>query len=183
MGMYTAIVDTGNAIVSLLRNNLVPDIITNPDSIGLCSPDERGDILLGIHLYDVRESKEMHDTSMLTLDSSYQRYPSIFLTLSFMITAYSTADNKFKAAEEQKIIGKVIQVLRDNAVLDFDKTSALNPNIIMQTLETDEKQKLWQFPNMAYKLSLFYKVTPVEIMSEKLKTTKRVTQANFIAIE
>lgn len=178
MGKSTAMVEAGNAMVSLLRAHLTPDIITNPDSIGLCSPDERGDILLGVHLYDVKESEEVRRSERVMVDSRSQRYPSNFLTLSYMITAFSSADTKFKSAEEQKVLGKVIQVLSDYSRIQTD--GEMDMRIMSQQLNIDEKQKLWQFPNMAYKLSLFYKVSPVEIESERIKSTQRVVEAQFV---
>ena len=49
MGKFTVIADVGESLVRLLRENLCPEVILSPDSIGLCSPAERGDLILGLH--------------------------------------------------------------------------------------------------------------------------------------
>lgn len=54
MGRSTSIADVGMSIVKLLRRELVPDTLQNPDAVGLCSPTDRGDYMVGIHLYDIR---------------------------------------------------------------------------------------------------------------------------------
>ena len=59
MGRSTSIADVGMSIVKLLRRELVPDTLQNPDAVGLCSPTDRGDYMVGIHLYDIRESEEL----------------------------------------------------------------------------------------------------------------------------
>ena len=42
MGRSTSIADVGMSIVKLLRRELVPDTLQNPDAVGLCSPTDRG---------------------------------------------------------------------------------------------------------------------------------------------
>ncbi len=48
MGKYTVIADIGSSLVQLLRDNLCPDVIMSPDNIGLCSPADKGDMILGL---------------------------------------------------------------------------------------------------------------------------------------
>ena len=69
MGKYTSIAEVGMAIVRLLRKELVPDTLQNPDAIGLCSPTDRGDYMVGIHLYDIRESEELRVNTMIARGS------------------------------------------------------------------------------------------------------------------
>lgn len=89
---HTAIAEIGNTLAEILRTSMVPDTIANPDHIGLCSPADKGDLAVGIYLYDIRESEEIRGNSMVMVDPSRQRYPSSFLTLYYMITAYSNGD-------------------------------------------------------------------------------------------
>lgn len=185
MGMYSAISDTGNAIINLLKENLVPEVIQNEDTIGLCSPDDKGDMTLGIFLYDIKESEEVIDNTMINLNSKVQKYPSSYLTLSYMITAYSNGDVRFRSSEEQKIIGRVIQVFKDNPYLDsktlnpLEKDNGNSISIELLSMPMEEKLRIWTVPNTAYKLSIFIKVSPIEIESTKQKQVQRVVDIDF----
>lgn len=182
---HTAIAEIGNTLAEILRTSMVPDTIANPDHIGLCSPADKGDLAVGIYLYDIRESEEIRGNSMVMVDPSRQRYPSSFLTLYYMITAYSNGDIKYRAEEEQKILGRVVQVLADHGVLEGQVQAEGSPDgettatVEMQNLSMEDKLRVWNVPNTAYKTSLFYKVGPVEIESERTREARRVLDAAF----
>lgn len=186
---YTIIADIGNAVIQLLREHLVPGIIVNTENIGLCTPSDRGDIVLGVNLYDVRESQDIVVTDMSSKGVRQLKYPSTFFNLYYMITAYSTSDIKFRAAEDQKILGKVLQVIKDHPTFSAEQlgsevvSSRFPPKIELLQLENDEKMKLWNIPNMPYRLSLFYKVYPVEIESDRVKEVTRVVDVDFTVQE
>ncbi|MDR0469237.1 MAG: DUF4255 domain-containing protein [Peptococcaceae bacterium] len=179
------IMDVDNALINLLRANLVPDVIQNPDAIGLCSPDEKGDMLLGLHLYDIRENEEIRLTDMVNLDAVRQKYPSSYITLCYMVTAYSNADVKFRAGEDHKILNRVLQVFGDNTLLDAStleptaKAAEMNLRIRIADLNLEEKQRLWNFPNNPYRASLFYRVAPVEVESGRTRDVGRVVDVDF----
>ena len=65
MGKSTSVAEVGTAIVKLLQRELIPDTLQNPDAIGLCSPTDRGDYIVGICLYDIRESEELRVNTMI----------------------------------------------------------------------------------------------------------------------
>lgn len=185
MANYTAVSEVGNALVQLLRSNMVPEDILNPESIGLCSPEDKGDIMLGLYLYDVRECEEVRRSTMVNVDAKSQKYPSTYLSLYFMITAYSNGDVKFRSTEEQKLLGRVVQILADYSILDQRtyapvlKDTDFALHLEMLQLGLDDKLKIWTVPNKAYKLSLFYKVAPVELESAKTKEVQRVVDMDI----
>ncbi len=185
MSKHMGIIDVDNALLKILRDNLVPEYIQNPDAIGLCSPDDKGDMILGLHLYDIRENEEFRLNEMRNLDAGKQKYPSAYVTLCYMITAYSSADVKFRAGEDHKIIGKVLQVFHDFAVLNAEnlepitKATEMSLRIRMLNLEVEEKQRLWSFPNTPYRASLFYRVAPVEVESGRTKDVHRVVEMDM----
>ena len=100
MGRSTSIADVGMSIVKLLRRELVPDTLQNPDAVGLCSPTDRGDYMVGIHLYDIRESEELRVNTMIARGTEELQYPPSYVNLYYMITVTSTGDIKFRSGEE-----------------------------------------------------------------------------------
>lgn len=189
MANFSVVADIGNGLVKLLRSQMVPELIENSEGIGLCSPADKGDMSLGLYLYDIRESEEVMGEGMRPAGEAAQRFPSKFLSLYYMVTAYSSSDIKFRASQEQMIMGKALQVFMDNPVLDGEylgeggKRMAYPVRVEFLKLENEEKVKLWTFPDVAFKLSLFIKVSPVELESTRIKKAARVVSAEFAAEE
>lgn len=185
MANYTIIADMGNTIVQLLRHHLVPAIIINTENIGLCTPSDRGDITLGVNLYDIRQNQDIATRDMRPQGEEQLKYPSAFYDLYYMITSYSASDIKFRATEDQKILGKVLQVFHDNPVFTAEQlggestSSGFVPRTEFLQLEHEEKMKLWNVPNIPYRLSLFYRVYPVEMESERVKDVTRVVDVEI----
>lgn len=181
MAKYTAIADISKQLVQLLQKQLVPELILSPNEVLLCSPQDKGDAVLGIFLYDVQESKEVWQSDMINGRADKQYYPPVYMSLYYMFTAYSSGDLKFRMGQEEKILGKVIQCLQDYGVIplaDIDKERITGVDIQIQQLQmtADEKMKLWNFSGQPFKLSLFYKVAPVAIDSARTKAITRVSQ-------
>ena len=185
MGSYTIISDIGNLMTGLLRENMVPDMIVNGDAIGLCSPAEKENISLGLYLYDVRESSDVRISGMQASGISRQKFPPMYLDLYYMLTAYSMSDSKFRAAEEQRMLGRAIQLFRDHPSIALESMSfgaaagGEAAKIEMLSIEPSEKMKLWNNPNSGYRLSVFYKVSPVPVESERSTEIHRVTQIDM----
>ena len=185
MADYTKIYDTGEAIVKLLKEALVPELLNSADQIGLCSPEEHGDFSVGVWLYDLKEASELQMHDMMNVGRGAQRYPSTYLMLRYMITLYLQSDLKYRAAQEHQMLGKILQTFKDHAVLDgetftpTEDTSGLNVRIQLQELSIEEKMRTWAFPNMPYKTSLFYTAGPVEIKSSKTKNIQRVREVQY----
>ena len=58
MADYTALVEAGNALVEMLRENLTPEPIGNRELIALCSPHESENNQLTLYLYQVEEDTQ-----------------------------------------------------------------------------------------------------------------------------
>lgn len=185
MSDYTKIADTGNGIVTLLKENLIPELLNSPDQIGLCSPEDHGDFAVGVWLYDVKEDNSIQAHEMTNIGRNTQRYPSTYLTLYYMITLYLQSDLKYRAPQEHQIMGRIIQTFRDHAAMDPDSFTSLggatgsNIRIQLQDLELEEKLRLWTVPNTAYRTSLFYTAGPVEIQSTRKKSVTRVREIDY----
>lgn len=189
MGSYTIISDIGNLMTGLLKSNMVPDIIVNADAIGLCSPAEKENVSLGLYLYDIKESDSVRVAGMQSVGIARQKFPPMYLELYYMLTAYSMSDSKFRASEEQRILGRAMQLFRDHPTIGLDTLSFENNpaadavKIELLAMDTADKMKLWNFPNMAYRLSLFYKVSPVPLESTRSVAMHRVTELEFLVEE
>ncbi len=182
---YSGIAQAAEELVDILRCSMVPQMIKSKEKIGLCSPSKKEDVSVGIWLYDIRVCEELGEHTMRAVDSCRQRYPSCFLNLYFVITAYSNGDARYQAKEEQLILGKVIQVLQDHAVLETVSGESRNIrgkqicSVHLLNLPMEEKIRIFDSPGIAYKTSLFYELGPIEIESEKIDQTARVVEAQF----
>lgn len=179
----TIIARTGGLLVSLLRQKLVPEVIADPGLIGLCAPQEKGDFVLGVWLYDIRECMQLNSHEMVTVDSTRQKYPSAYVNLYYMITPYSGGDTKYRAEEEALIFGKVIRTMKDAAILDLSGLGDADGSepvcqIVFQDLDMEEKQRIYQAPG-GYRTSLFYEVGPLEISSARERSVRRVVELSY----
>lgn len=180
MGSFNVVADVGNSMVKVLRDNLCPDIIPQPEMIGLGSPAEPGDFRLTLFLYNIIETGEFRHNEPIAINSNTVGFPPLAVDLYYLLTAHSTSEISFRRAEEHRILGKAIQVLFDNAILRgpnlvgtlAEKNEEIR--IVIDNLPFDLMMKLWTFPNVPYKLSVSYQVGPVYIDSMKTRSVGRV---------
>ena len=186
MAKYTIISDVGKGLLALLKDKLVPDTVDKGESIGICDPKDRGDYIVGIHPYDIREDTSGKNTESISLpDGSTQDAPAM-LELYYVISVNSKAEIGDRALDEAKIIGKIIQVLKDNSIIPSIYmpsnmgTAVEKVPISMLPLSMEEKVKVWTMFGESYKLSAFYVVGPVAIDSEKISKPKRRVENVFL---
>ena len=146
----------------------------------MCSPAEKGDFQLTLYLYNIEESGEYRITEMSKLPDGNLGYPPMTFNLYYLMTAYSTAELKSRAMDEHKILGRAIQVLNDNPILNKElllgtlKDDDQSIKIQIKNLTYDEMMRIWNFHNIPYSLSIAYRVGPVLINSTRIKKVKRV---------
>lgn len=188
MGGYTVIADLGASLLRLLRDHLTPDPVPRPDLIGMASPRDAGDLALSLFLYNVKENGESRRTGMIDRGGVLQ-YPPQALDFYFIMTAHSNADRLTRSLDEHRILGRAMQVLYDNGVLSgpyLEGTLAEGGSPIrlaLMSLEGDELMKLWQFGDMPYKLSVVYRVGPVMLDSNRVKSVSRVVERHIVLEE
>ena len=124
MGKYTMIADVGERLTQVLQRELVPEVIPNPNEIGLRSPAEHGDVSLGLFLYDVRLSEEISQPGLAVIRNERIQKIPVYLPLYYMVTAYSSGDVKYRLAQEERILGKVIQTFHDYPVIPLGEVDA-----------------------------------------------------------
>ena len=178
MAKYTIISDVGKALTNILRDKLVPEPIDKPEKIGICEPKDRGNFIVGIHPYDIQEDLSSQKKPPIKLPDGQEMEPPSLMELYYMISVSSKSEIEVRSAEESRIIGKIIQVFKDNQAIPskyFDGSSNIeNIPISMIPLEMEEKVKIWTMFGESYKLSVFYLVGPVAIDSEVIRKPKLV---------
>jgi hypothetical protein len=182
VSLYSVVADVGQTLVQLLRDNMVPDLIQQPEYIGLAAPADKGDLTLSLFLYKVTESVD-RQTQMISRGAGAQQFPPMTVDLFYMLTAHSNAELLTRSLDEHRILGRAMQVMYDNAILqDSVLQGSLagtneQPKIVMDSLPMDTMISL--FPNLPYKLSVCYSVGPVQIDSTRIRATKRVLERDF----
>ena len=186
MATYTIISDVGKGLLALLKDKLVPDTVDKGESIGICDPKDRGDYIVGIHPYDIREDTSGKSVESISLPDGSTQDPPAMLELYYVISVNSKAEIGDRALDEAKIIGKIIQVLKDNSIIPSIYmpsnmgTAVEKVPISMLPLSMEEKVKVWTMFGESYKLSAFYVVGPVAIDSEKISRPKRRVENVFL---
>ncbi|AWX57491.1 hypothetical protein AB432_021725 [Brevibacillus brevis] len=182
MSQYTAIAEVGESLLALLRKEMTPEPISQPELIGLSSPAQSGDLALALFLYEIRESQERQHM-MISEGTDQLRYPPMTVNLSYILTAHSPAEQHTRMLDEHRILGRAMQVLYDNAILRGDQLQGSLANMdteLRVVVEQPPVDKLIQlFPHVPYKLSIGYSVGPVHIDSTRVRSTKRVLERDI----
>lgn len=182
MAEYTAVYEAAAAVVELLRREMTPEPISKPELIGLCPPFEPEDFQLTVHLYHLEEENHRREPAygyrQEGLES--QRYAPLPLNLHLIITAHSKAVVMTRAADEQRLLGRAMQVIRDHP----DLTPYLSGSIagaqepvrltLEKALTAEQLMRVWSGANKPYKLSFGCVVNTVFIDSERTRAVARV---------
>lgn len=174
---YTAIYDVSSKIADVLRSSIVPDIVAKPEDIGLCSPANHGDFVVGIYLYNIETSESFRLSGRQNEGLYLQKYPPIVLDLYYMITPYFKTDVKFLAEQEQLVFGKIVQVVNDNPRILTDTTEPVELELTFPL--ADDKQKIWNAQDH-YRTSVFVRAKAVIIESLRSEKVSRVTDISIV---
>lgn len=175
---YTAIYDVSKALTDILRESVVPEIISKPEEVGLCSPANRGDYLMGIYLYSIEQSESFRLSGKQNEGLYSQKKPPIVLDLFYMITPYFKADVKFLAEQEQLLFGKVVQAVNDHPRILTETAEPVELELIYPL--ADDKQKIWNADDH-YRTSVFVQAKAVVIESLRAEKVSRVTEIRITA--
>ncbi len=181
MADYTSIVETGNAIVELLRDNLTPEPLANRELISLCSPHESENNQLTLFLYQIDEESQNLTSGYYQADINTQRRMPAQFVLRYLVTAHSKALAQLRQADQHRLIGAAIQTLRDNPVIPqkyltgsvAEERAQLHLTIEKTPLE--QMLKIWNNTSKEYRLSFVLMVTGVTIASHRERKISRVT--------
>ena len=182
MADYTALVEAGTALMELLRDKLTPEPIGNRELIALCSPHENENNQLTIWLYQVEEDTQGVAMGYYQVSRDVQRIRPARYNLRFLITAHSKAPVQLREADQYRMIGAALQVLKDSPVIDGKylsgslKEREANITLTLEKTSMDQLLKIWNNNSKSYKLSFTVLLGNVEIDSQRERRISRVTE-------
>lgn len=185
MADYTALVEAGSALVELLRDNLTPEPIGNRELIALCSPHESENNQITLYLYQVEEDTQGAESGYYQVSREVERIRPARYNLRFLITAHSKAPVQMKEADQYRMVGAALQVLRDHPVIDQQYLSGslaeqnARIHVALEKTTQDQLLKIWNNSASPYKLSFVVLLSGVEIDS---KRERRITRVTDVAI-
>ena len=183
MAEYTAIFEAAEAVAELLRREMTPEPISKPELIGLCAPYEPEDFQLTVYLYAMEEEPPGRDPAhgFVQEGRQTQRMAPLALNLHLALTAHSKAPVQTRAADEYRILGRAMQVVRDHPDLApyCGGSLAASGQPVRLSLEDDRErqealQRAWSGSNKPYKLSFSCRVETVLLDSERVRSVARV---------
>ena len=179
MADFSIISDVSNEVLKLLRENICPELIQSPESIALAAPtDKNADFQLGLYLYDIQELREYQQQDMIRLRGNMTQSPPKPLTLYFALYMNTKSQLMSNVENEQRILGRAIQVLMDHAIL-YDTGEDEDTSASITLLSYEEKTKIWSVLSIPYQLGIYFSVSPVLLSSRRIRSFRRVVAAEF----
>ena len=114
-----------------------------------------------------------------------QRIRPTRYNLRFLVTAHSKAPLQLREADQYRMIGAALQVLKDHPVLDAKyltgslKDSGATVNVVLEKTSMDQLLKIWNNNSKSYKLSFVVLLSNVEIDSHRERRVTRVTDVTI----
>ena len=180
MSDYTVIGDVGETLKKLLVDDLWTGISPKPE-ITFKSPKEIKDDggstnKVSLFLYQILDNPHLKNEEPVRVNDSRLQIPPFVLDLFYLVTPYS--EDK---TQEKYIIGKVMQIFYDNAVLSGTilqgalAGSDEELRLLFNPISLDDLTKIWNaFQDVAYRFSVSYLVTPIRIDSTLQSGIQRV---------
>ena len=181
MADYTALVEAGNALVELLRDNLTPEPLGNRELIALCSPHESENNQLTLYLYHIEEESQNQTSGYYAVSRDVERRRPAQFTLRYLVTAHSKAPAQLKEADQHRMVGAAIQVLRDHPVIPAKylegslAQEGAQLHVSVEKTPLEQMLKIWNNTSKEYKLSFVVMITGVTIDSRTERLIARVT--------
>ena len=174
MAAYTVLAEAGESLVNVLWEEIqidrqVNSLIDNENRISLDSPfdlQNNDSVKLSIYLYRITENASTKNQVPAQGDGAQLRKPPLALDLHYLVTPLVGT-----VTDQQIILGKVMQILYDRAILQVtDLTGSLVSSgqtlrVILNTVPLEELTRVWQSMEMSYRLSVVYLVRVIMVDS------------------
>ncbi len=137
--------------------------------VGICTPDEPRDLMLGLYLYGIRPCYDITPQPLIQKGSGFREQAPHFLTLYYLMTAYSKAEDARKTQEEHNILFRAAETLLNTPVLTESELGFRPGTYIdklqlqMLDLTPEEMSNIRSVGNTPYRLSVGFCVTPIEV--------------------
>lgn len=164
MANNAVIAETGQALLTLLRNSCTPDPVRSAEQIGLCAQNDLAEFSLALILYDIAPmNRDFFPTDTLPL------------CLRYILTARSNAVPEIRAVEQARILDRAISAFAKQPVLPplGINNRGVSIGIQMESLSLDEKTKVFDPPGGILPAA-FYAVSPVLLDTGKQAAAPRV---------
>lgn len=187
MADYTAFVEASNALVEMLRDKLTPEPLGDREAISLCSPHENGNNQLTLYLYQVEEESPQNNVGYYQADRNTQRIRPAQFVMRYLVTAHSKAPAQLKEADQHRLIGAVVQTVRDNPVIPAKYVSGSSAaegaelHVAVEKTSMEQMLKIWNNTTKEYKLSLIIMLTGASISSGRTRQVARVEEVEVSA--
>lgn len=136
--------------------------------------DDKEATKLSLWLYQVTENEHLKNQSEEYKTGNRLKKPPLALNLYYLVTPFGK-----DIQTNQLLMGRTLQTFHDNAnitLIDPDNQVAEKLHIVFCRLSLEELTRIWEALREAYRLSVCYQVRVVQIDSERIDTTARVTQ-------
>lgn len=194
MAGYSAVADASETLLELLRTELVntePSLDLSPEQIVLASPDEltdRSDVRLSVFPFTLSKDSTVSNQRRIKTGRNEFQEPPLPLSMQHLITAYPPAaasSASERIHQQQAVMGRVIQVMHDNAVIEGDHLvgSLAGTNGLKCTLndkKNEQIEEIWRSLVIApYQQSIVYDLGPVLVESERTEELSRVEERDI----
>jgi hypothetical protein len=131
------------------------------------------------------ENGEYRQNQMVKRGTGSLQFPPLMLNLTYMLIAYSNAELQSRALDEQLILGRAMQVLYDHSILRGSvlqgslAASEEELRLVFDVVTAETMRDLWTFSDVPFKLGVSFTVSPVQLDSTRVKTSKRVLERNL----
>ncbi len=185
MGDYTVLAEVGETLVGVLWQEIQLDpqvnaLIDNESRISLESPADligNDAVRLSIYLYRIVEDPNTKNRFMVQGNGAQLRKAPLSLDLFYLITPMVGLPR-----EQQIVLGKVMQVLYDRAILEGpDLVGSLAASgevlrVILNPATLEETARVWQALELSYRLSICYVVRVAMVDSTREQFLQPVLQ-------
>lgn len=156
------------ALITLFSHAL-SDMFPGEGRVGICTPDDPRDLMLGLYMYSIRPCYDITPQPLIQKGSGFREQAPQFLTLYYLMTAYSKAEDAHKTREEHNILFRAVETLLNTPVLTERELGSRPGTYIdrlqlrMIDLTPEEMSNIQNSRDGSYKLSVGFCVTPVEV--------------------
>lgn len=175
--------------LTVLFSHAISDMFPGAGRVGICTPDDPRDLMLGLYLYSIRPCYDIPSQPLIQKGSGFREQAPHFLTLYYLMTAYSKAADARKTQEEHNILFRAVETLLNTPVLT-ERELGYRPGayadklqLRMLDLTPEEMSNIQNFRDVPYKLSVGFCVTPVEISAAAGEAVSGTSAADIQTVQ